>query len=149
MTTLQNDSISSSWSLPSTMCNKSIFDGKAMKEYANVKKLYQFIKEERGITYPGIDRYAHLSWNNELEQMKDYRDLYDNEKECFKTSYKFPSHGWGRINPKSNLSLGTFHRPTRHTYCNNIYVDIDMCNAMPTYVNAICKLMGVPSESIG
>jgi len=38
-------------------------------------------------------------------------------------NYSHASHGWGRINANRSLSLSLFHRPTRHAFAKENYID--------------------------
>jgi phage/plasmid-associated DNA primase len=63
--------------------------------------------------------------------------LFDKKAKVFKTGFVLPKHKWGRI--AGFLSLSVAHRPTRHSLCEDEYVDVDMINAQPTIISAICK----------
>jgi phage/plasmid-associated DNA primase len=136
------------FTLPKTMCN-SIFLKKKTREYAKIGKVLGFIKGNKGISYIGNERYEFLPFDNEMEQINEYKNKYNKDKKFFETTYKLPTHKWGRITPVGSLSMCIFHRPTRHTFAKGVYVDIDMCNAMPTYIDIICKQNGIPSDNIG
>jgi hypothetical protein len=121
--------------------NKSIYIGRTINEYPNIDILTSFITSKYGISYTDIKKYDHLKhlYKSEYEQLKRYKKLYDTNDECIKTSFKLPEHGWGRIIPRASLSLSVFRRATRHTLCNDEYIDIDMVNSQPTLIYEIAK----------
>jgi hypothetical protein len=130
------------WALNRTMFINTIFGKKKMVEYTEIKKVYGFIQNEMGISYQGIKRYDHLAKvdKTELDQIKRFRDLYNRKLKAFQTAFFLPKHKWGRIIPANEyLSLSIFHRPTRHSFCDGIYVDIDIVNAQPTAIFEIAK----------
>jgi len=134
------------WALNRSLFVNTIFGKKKMVEYTEIKKVYGFIQNEMGISYQGIKRYDHLAKvdKTELEQIKRFRDLYNRKLKAFQTAHFLPKHKWGRIIPANDyLSLSIFHRPTRHSFCDGIYVDIDMINAQPTMINEIAKMNNI------
>jgi len=121
----------------------TIFNKKKILEFANVKKVYGFIKNQMGISYQGIKRYEYLSKvdSTELQQIIRFKELYNKKLKAFQTAFFLSKHKWGRIIPANDyLSLSIFHRPTRHSLCQGIYRDIDMVNAAPTTIYEIAKL---------
>lgn len=136
------------WTLNPEDFKKTIFDKKKCVEYINVSKVYGFIKNEMGINYGGIDRYGHLPYANELEWVKKYKTIYDKKSKQFKTGYYLPKHKWGRIIPIDYLSMSVAHRPTRHSLCEDNYIDIDMINAQPTITREICKHHGLENTHL-
>lgn len=139
-----------SWALNKSLFSNTIFGKKKLVEYCDVKKVYGFIKNEMGITYQGNKRYNHLceTHKTELEQMEKFKDIYNSKLKAFQTAIYLPKHKWGRIQPVNHLSLAVFHRPTRHSLCDDVYVDIDMINAQPTIVYQIAKANGENLEHL-
>lgn len=131
------------WTLESALYKDTIFSKKKTTELVNIKKIYGFIKEQLGINYGGIARYKALPYKTELDQITKFKELYDQKLNRFKTTHSLPKHRWGRIKPADHLSLSVFHRPTRHSLCDEFYIDIDMKNAQPQMVNEICKMNGI------
>ena len=127
------------WSLDKTVFTNSIFSKKKMTEICNTKRLYGFIKTEMGISFSGIKRYDFLPDKNELEQVIRYKELLNKKTGKFQVAFNLPKHKWGRIIPADYLSLSIFHRPTRHSLCDGVYIDIDIENACPNVINEICK----------
>ena len=54
----------------------------------------------------------------------------------------------GRIYPEKLLFLCLLHRRTRHAFCINAYINIDMKNAHPAVISNICYLNGVSCPTI-
>lgn len=127
------------WSLDKTTYTNSIFSKKKMNEVCNTKKLYGFIKSEMGISFSGIKRYEFIPDNNELTQMNRYKQILNKKTGKFEVAFNLPKHKWGRVTPADYLSLSIFHRPTRHSLCNNFYIDIDIENSQANVINEICK----------
>jgi phage/plasmid-associated DNA primase len=131
------------WSLNKCLFMDTIFNKKKLVEYTDVKKVYGFIQNEMGITFQGNKRYELQSTIDatELEQIKRFKELYNKKLNAFQTAVFLPKHKWGRVVPANNyLSLSIMHRPTRHSFCDGIYVDIDMVNAQPTMIYEIAKM---------
>jgi len=127
------------WSLDKTLYTNSIFSKKKMNEVCNTKRLYGFIKNELGISYSGIERYEFLPDKNELEQLIRYKEILNKKTGKFQVAFNLPKHKWGRVIPANYLSLSIMHRPTRHSICEDKYIDIDIENACPNVINEICK----------
>jgi phage/plasmid-associated DNA primase len=65
--------------------------------------------------------------------------LYDLKVETNKVSYRFGRNlKSGRRYADKNTLQG-MNRHIRHTLCKNIYYDVDMKNAQPTFLLALCK----------
>lgn len=139
------------WSLDPASYQTTIFTKKKMVESVDFRKVCSFIKNEMGISYTGISRYncVATTYKTELEQIKKYRDNYNRKLDKFHTSFALPKHKWGRVNPADYLSLSIFHRPTRHAFCDNTYIDLDMVNAQPTLIYNICRSNGINLQKLG
>ena len=139
-----------SWTLDRRDAENSIFLKRQMKEYAPIGKIKGFLKNEMGISYVGINRYKHFVFSKvstEQEQLSNYKALYMPTKQYYRVSHQLPKHKWGRIIPKGYMSLSVFHRPTRHSLCQDEYIDIDMSNAQPQVVYEMCRQDGI-SDSV-
>ena len=66
------------WILNKCLFMDTIFNKKKILEFANVKKVYGFIKNQMGISYQGIKRYEYLSKvdSTELQQIIRFKELY-------------------------------------------------------------------------
>ncbi len=127
------------WKLKFDDYKTSIFEKKKMTEHTNIKMIYGFIKNNLGIAYQGIKRYDGVPFKTELDQMIKYKEFYSKKIKKFQVSFQLPKHKWGRIQPSNHTSLSVYHRPTRHSLCEGIYIDIDMVNAQPSIIVEICK----------
>ena len=138
------------WTLNSSMFRTTIYNKKKCVEVVDILKLYSFIHNEMGITYEGIKRYNGVSktYLTELKQMKDYKNLYSKKTETFDVSFELPKHKWGRIIPNKYLSLSIFHRPTRHAFCEDNYIDYDMVNCQPKIISEVCKHHDIPCKAL-
>jgi len=133
------------WKLERKQFTTTIFNKLKMTEKVDVKKVYGFIKNEMGITYstPRGNLY-----HTELEHIKKFASLLSKSLEKFQTSHQLPKHKWGRVIPSLYLSLCVFHRPTRHSFADENYIDIDMENAHPTIIYNICKNNGIEKPQL-
>ena len=130
------------WTLDASLVKSTIFHKKNCKEVIDITKLYGFIKNEMGVSYQSVRRYGKgigKIYNTELEHMIDYKKLYHKKSNSFQVFHKLAKHKWGRITPTNYLSLSIFHRPTRHAFCEDYYIDYDMINAHPSLIHEICK----------
>jgi hypothetical protein len=71
----------------------------------------------------------HAYHQDENLMYTEYINSIDLLSDAYRVNYTLPAHGYGRADPHRNLSLSKFHRPSRHTFCDESYVDIDMQNA--------------------
>jgi hypothetical protein len=141
-TEVENQPFKFEWTLNSSIVRTTIFEKKKCVELIDVAKLYGFIKNEMGISYQSVPRYEGgvcKTYKTELEQMIKFKELYNRKLNRFQVAHKLAKHKWGRTQPHNYLSTSIFHRPTRHTFCEGSYVDLDMINAQPTIINEICK----------
>jgi P4 family phage/plasmid primase-like protien len=129
------------WTLDKSY-KESIFENISIKEYTSIRKVKGFINKCIGIDYSTKKRYNEISklYKNEYEQMKNYLKKFDKNKNVFNIKLYLSKHKYGRIQYEDYTSLSIFHRPTRHAYCNDIYVDIDIVNSMPSILYEICKI---------
>ena len=116
-------------------------------EHAPVELVHSFIKNKQGVSLKS-NRVLCKVYDNENMQMELYLKKYDKKEKVFKVKYNLPAHKWGRIFPEKSLSLCVFHRPTRHAYCKDKYIDIDMKNAHPVIVKSLCELNDIPCPTI-
>ena len=129
------------WKLNKKEAQRSIYNTKTQKinEYPDFLKLKSFLKNSMGIEFSKTHPQAK-HFENELEQIQKYFNFKFNKKEGkIQTKLNFPLHRWGRCNPVDYLSLSVFHRPTRHAFCTDEYVDIDIVNSSQCLLLEICK----------
>jgi phage/plasmid-associated DNA primase len=137
--TPQPDLFVFNWKLNPDDFKTTIFEKKKMVEMTDIKKVYGFIKNQMGINYEGMKRYSGIPYKTELDQMIKYKECYNKKLKKFVVSFHLPKHKWGRNIPAYHTSLSVYHRPTRHSLCDGIYIDIDMVNAQPTIILEICR----------
>jgi phage/plasmid-associated DNA primase len=121
---------------------KSIYDKVIVKEYVDRRIVARFNKERMGTSFRGIKRYDHIPYDTELDLVIDYGNAYNRNHKCFVSTHSLPIHGCGRINARKSLSLAVMHRPTRHSFATERYVDLDMCNCQPVLICEILKQHG-------
>lgn len=116
--------------------NTSIFLNRKCYENVNPKMINGFIHNKMGIKFHNKGKFKGMPYENELTLIKKYSGNMTDDKVA--VGYNMAVHKWGRINPVGSLSLSLFHRPTRHTFAKDYYVDFDMANAQPSTINQIC-----------
>ena len=128
------------WNLKKTIFTKTIYSkNKKLNEYPSLDKFKSFRNLKLGIELCDNEILKN-NWKNEQEQMTAYNELYDLKSKCFKVLVNLPDHKWGRNIPSRSLSLSVMHRSTRHAFCKDVYIDIDMKNAQPHVLLQIIKL---------
>jgi len=137
-----------SWLLDCALYRDTVFNKKKCVELLDIQKIVGFIQAEMGISYIGINRYNGVAtqYKTELEQIIKFKERYNEKLKSFSVSHHLAKHKWGRVQPSNYLSASIFHRPTRHSLCRELYVDIDMINAQPTIINEISKLNGIHNQ---
>lgn len=137
------------WKLEKTF-KESIFENISIKEYTNLKKVKGFIQNNLGINYDNKIKYQELfkKFKNENEQMKKYLKKYCIDEKVFKVKLFLSKHKYGRIIYEDHTSLAIYRRITRHSYCNDIYIDIDIVNSMPSIIYEICKINNYDIQKI-
>ena len=130
---------------PAVYRKQSIFINKKVVEPVNLETVRSFTESERCISFRGNSRHKGVltRYEGERDQMMNYIDLYDHKKGGFISTFYQPKHMWGRVNPTNYLSLCIFHRPTRHAFCKDTLVDIDMINAHPMIIASVARQNGI------
>lgn len=77
------------------------------------------------------------TYENEKQQLIEYQKLYKKGSNAL-IEYNITKSGYGRVYAKRSLSLGSIRKEIRHTICKDLYVDIDIENCHPTFLNQIC-----------
>jgi hypothetical protein len=128
------------WCLDRKLFTTTIFSKQKTTEMFDINQLYGFIKHNMGISYstPKGNMY-----HTEVEHLKKFKELFNKSIQKFHTSHQLPKHKWGRVIPLAYISLCVLHRPTRHTFANDYYIDIDMENAHPNIIFHISKNNGI------
>ena len=116
------------WRLDPKDAKTSIFLKEKCVEFAPIKQVYGFIKSNMGTSQ------TNTAFDTEHKHMISYKNTYDKKTGMFHTKHTLAKHKWGRITPVGHNSLCVLHRPTRHTLCEEAYVDLDIENAAPSIV---------------
>lgn len=115
----------------------SIFVGDIKcREYPDMPLIYGFLHKQMGIK---LRKHIAKTYPDEQTHYRNYIRLYNYEEEYIETKYYLPKHKWGRINPVKSLSMSLFHRPTRHSFANQNYIDFDLKNAQLSVVLELAK----------
>lgn len=121
---------------------KSIFLGLEMREYPTYEKLYGFIANKMGFKlrkkHLAIYQDENLLFKKYIKMIKWLDDL-----QFISVKYYQKEHSWGRIFADKSLSLSLFPRRSRHSICENNYIDVDMVNAHPTFLFQKAKQFGI------
>jgi hypothetical protein len=129
-----------SWKLKEEMKKTIYAENFVILEKPNEGQLVTFLKQQKGIEF-NENHYQYKHFKNENTLMQNYYDkAYDEGTELFKVKVALPKHKWGRVAPKGYTSLAVMHRPTRHTLCDGIYLDIDIVNSSQKIFLEICLL---------
>lgn len=84
-------------------------------------------------------KYSSGIYSNVINQLNQYKKLYNKKIGAFKVTYNKPRHKYGRVFPKKSLGLTSFSKKIRNTFLKDNYIDIDISNAQPAIVYNICK----------
>ena len=133
------------FTLDRTTFQKSLYCSAEAYEVVNPLALNGFIKNEMGIKFHKQGKFKHMPYANEQVLIQKYRSKLRDGK--MPVTYNMARHKWGRIIPDGSLSLSLFHRPTRHSLCQDHYVDFDMVNAQPSVINQVCLQNGIANKS--
>tara|TARA_R110000744_G_scaffold151457_2_gene264929 strand:+ start:7413 stop:10046 length:2634 start_codon:yes stop_codon:yes gene_type:complete len=141
------DHLEYSWKILKKDATKSIFTKKKMREYIPLGRVLGFISANMGISYVGMGVWADVMKatriTSEQDHMECYKNNYNKVDGYFHTSYSLSKHSYGRINPNGYLSASILCRPTRHTFVDGFYRDLDMKNCQPVAVYERCLQMGI------
>ncbi len=100
---------------------------------------------------------VHNSKDLLLTKVKD--NIYDNEKvqvNLFKRLYKNVDGGcsvtflkpketvYGRCYPQRSLGCCSLRKPVRHTLCDDMHIDFDLCNAQPAILMSLLSAHNLP-----
>jgi phage/plasmid-associated DNA primase len=124
---------------------ESIFINIKTKEYPTMNLIYGFIHKQMGIK---LRKHIASLYADEQTHYTNYIKKYDIDDDCIETQYSHTAHGWGRINPAQSLSLSLFHRPSRHSFAKDNYLDFDMVSAQPQMFYELATLEGIPTDGL-
>lgn len=128
----------------------SIFENMFVFETINPEKLFNIIHTADLITFNNkryVDGIGSL-YKTERDLLMAYKYQWVSVFDTFISEWYLPTHGWGRIYPKEYLSMSVFHRPTRHTLCNDYLIDLDLVNCHYEIVLDYLKKLNLPYEHI-
>lgn len=128
----------------------SIFENVVVYEKVCPQLLFRIINTAELILFDKkryADGLAKL-YKTERDLLVAYQYQYISSINKFVSQWYLQKHGWGRILPKDYLSMSVFHRPTRHTLCNQYLVDLDLINCHFEIVLSFLKQLELPHEYI-
>jgi hypothetical protein len=135
-----------SFALERSDFEKSIFCGVDSYEVMNPDMCNGFIVNKMGIKFHKTGKFKNMPYKNEHELLTNYQKNYITGTNKIKVEYIMARHKWGRVQPIGSLSLSLFHRPTRHSICEDTYEDYDMVNCQPSVINQICLQHGIENK---
>ena len=127
--------------------DSSLFIGVDCREYPTFEMLYGFLHNKMGVklrkhvakTY--ADEHTHYkNYIKETRRIGRYRHV--------EVSYTLSSSGWGRINAVRSLSMSLFHRPTRHSFAKEKYLDFDMVNCQVQAIFCLAKKLKLDTTGL-
>lgn len=129
--------------------SKSIFNGLSCREFPNFNLLYGFISNKMGMKVQ-LKKKHLLRYGNEhthyRKYLKNVRHIEDIQ--YIAVEYHHAKHGFGRIQADDSLSMSLFKRVTRHSFCINKYIDVDMENCHLKIFFEKAKQIGLTYEKI-
>lgn len=131
-------------------CGNSIFVDMFVYETINPEELFNIIHTANLITFD-TKRYEDgpgKLYKTERDLLMAYKYQWVDLFGTFVSEWYLAKHGWGRVNPKQYLSMSIFHRPTRHTLCNQYLVDLDLVNCHYEIVLSKLKELDMPCTHI-
>jgi phage/plasmid-associated DNA primase len=124
---------------------ESIFINIKTKEYPTMNLIYGFLHKQMGVK---LRKHITALYADEQTHYTNYIKKYNIDEDCIETRYSHTAHGWGRINPSQSLSLSLFHRPSRHSFAKDNYLDFDMVSAQPQMFYELATLEGIPTDGL-
>jgi hypothetical protein len=134
----------------SVFCGSSIFVNIVVYETVSPEKLFNIIYTADLIQF-NTKRYEDgpgKLYKTERDLLIAYKYQWVDIFNTFVSEWYLAKHGWGRVNPKQYLSMSVFHRPTRHTLCNDYLVDLDLVNCHYEIVLSKLRELNMPCEHI-
>jgi hypothetical protein len=121
----------------------SLFVSMECREYPTFEKLYGFLNNKMGIK---LRKSTVTLYEDEQTHYKNYlkkTKWNDEKKKYIKVLYSHSKHGWGRVQAERSLSGSLFHRPTRHSFFQENYLDFDIVNCQIQIVLEFGKRVGL------
>ena len=128
----------------------SIFDKVVVQEKIDPRLLFNIIHTAELIKFDKKRYDGGLAklYKTERDLLIAYQYQWVTCITTFVSEWYLPEHGWGRILPRDYLSMSVFHRPTRHTLCNEYLVDLDLVNCHFEIVLSFMKQLNMSHEFI-
>tara|TARA_R110000787_G_scaffold6613_3_gene22961 strand:- start:41 stop:2581 length:2541 start_codon:yes stop_codon:yes gene_type:complete len=125
----------------------SIFVGLQCREFATTELLYGFVNAKMGIK---LRKSKAVKYEDEQTHYKNYikKMKWVDDEQFVEVNYSHSQHGWGRINANQSLSLSLFHRPTRHAFCTENYIDCDIENCQIQIALEMARQQGIPVDGL-
>ena len=125
----------------------SIFVGLQCREFATMELLYGFVNAKMGIK---LRKSKVVKYEDEQTHYKNYikKTKWVDSEQFVEVNYSHAQHGWGRINANQSLSLSLFHRPTRHAFCTENYIDCDIENCQIQIALEMARQQGIPVDGL-
>lgn len=128
----------------------SIFDNIFVYETVDPEKVFNVLHTAELIEF-NSKRYASgigKLFKTERDLLMAYKYQWVEVFHTFVSEWYLAKHGWGRINPKLYLSMSVFHRPTRHTLCDEHLIDLDLVNCHYEIVLDYLRRLNMPHTNI-
>ena len=93
-------------------------------------------------------KMASLLYANQLEQLKKYREKYNEKTKLIEVNYKKSAHQYGRPYVCQSLGLTAFSRKIRNTLIDDDYFDVDLKNAQVVIIQDICNAYNIKCDVI-
>lgn len=114
----------------------SYLDGKEFLEIINPNCVDALINSD--FLKKVFDPSNGMIYENEKQQLKAYRNCFDDAISAYVVEYRMPKHKLGRLNLVGALGLTSFSKKVRNTMIKDNYIDLDLSNAQPTILWNIC-----------
>jgi hypothetical protein len=115
----------------------SIYENLLCVERPNMNKLRGYLNS---MAQPYTGDWDKGGYSNEADHLGVYLKNKSNTSDEIITSHSMPKKSkYNRTVPNKYASLSVFRRAVRHTLCEDIYIDIDIKNALPTILTSIAK----------
>lgn len=120
----------------------SIYDKVLCEERPNMDKLRGYLDK---MTQPYTGDFDKGGYKNEKDHLMDYLKRKSKTSNDIVLSHSLPKKSkYNRTVPDNYTSLSVFRRAVRHTLSEDIYIDIDIVNALPTILTSIARTNEYP-----
>lgn len=120
----------------------SIYDKVLCAERPNMDKLRGYLDK---MTQPYTGDFDRGGYDNEKDHLMAYLKCKSKTSDDIVLFHSLPKKSkYNRIVPDKYASLSVFRRAVRHTLSEDIYIDIDIVNSLPTILVAVAKTNDYP-----